>query len=397
MNNLQELFERISTRYCWNKIKISEEKIIDWMKTLSPIELTKQIEYSKTPNTNNFIIAIETLSFDVADYIYDFNKTYAVSDWPNTFWYIMITLFNQNIEEKNPELFIKGCNLFCKILDIYDIKKIHNSALHISIRFKTILFTKKLVEKGLSLKYYDWGLSPLLTLINYTINNNFNKEMFDYILSNGSSIDEITKHDDIDPKKRTGPSSYCGFLIKKTNGLLLKDSIHKNVLDIILMSYDILLKYGILIDNPVHPIYDLIKYFNIKIKINKYECCICMVEDDIKLEQLHCSHFICINCAINIQEDDKIVCPFCRKINDYFDNPYLISLAIATIGKNYGEIQIKKETTVEQLIKICQNKIGYKNITLRVDNKIIPNTNQSVNKIGIKNNSLICCNLIIKI
>ena len=91
---LQELFERISTRYCWNKIKISEEKIIDWMKTLSPIELTKQIEYSKNPNTNNFITAIETLSFDVADYIYDFNKTYAVS---NTFWCIMITLFNQNI------------------------------------------------------------------------------------------------------------------------------------------------------------------------------------------------------------------------------------------------------------------------------------------------------------
>ena len=51
----------------------------------------------------------------------------------------------------------------------------------------------------------------------------------------------------------------------------------------------------------------------------------------------------------------------------------------------------------KQLIKICQNKIGYKNITLRVDNKIIPKTNQSVNKIGIKNNSLICCNLIIKI
>lgn len=198
MNNLQELFERISTRYCWNKIKKSEKEIIDWMKILSPIELTKQMEYSKIHDTNNFIIAIETLSFDVADYIYDFNKTYAT---PNTFWYIMINLINQNIEEKNPELFIKGYNLFCKILDIYDIEKIYNTnIIHISIRFKTILFTKKLVEKGLSLKHYDWGLSPLLKLINYTIHNNFNKEMFDYILSNGSSIDEITKHDDIDLK-----------------------------------------------------------------------------------------------------------------------------------------------------------------------------------------------------
>jgi hypothetical protein len=174
--------------------------------------------------------------------------------------------------------------------------------------------------------------------------------MFDYILSNGSSIDEITKHDDIDPKKRTGPSSYCGFLIKKTNGLLLKDSIHKNVLDIILMSYDILLKYGILIDNPVHPIYDLIKYFNIKIKINKYECCICMVEDDIKLEQLHCSHFICINCAINIQEDDKIVCPFCRKINDYSDNPYLIRLALYHLA--LGDI------TLENLLQNAPTNAG---------------------------------------
>lgn len=393
MNNLQELYERISTRYCWNKIKKSEKEIIDWMKILSPIELAKQIEYSKTHDTNNFIIAVETLSFDIADHIYDFNKTYAN---PNTFWYIMINLINQNIEEKNPVLFIKGYNLFCKILDIYDIEKIYNTnIIHISIRFKTILFTKKLVEKGLSLKHYDWGLSPLLKLINYTIHHNFNKEMFDYILSNGSSIDEITKHDNIDSKQRTGPSSYCGFVINKTTDLSISDSIHKNVIDIILMSYDILLKYGILIDNPVHPIYDLLKYFHIKIKINKYECCICMVESDIKLEQLGCSHFICINCAIEIQEDDKIVCPFCRTINDYSDNPYLIRLVIATIGKKYGEIQIRKETTVKKLIKICQDKIGYKNITLRVDNKNIPNTNQSVNEFGIKNNSLICCNIII--
>lgn len=393
MNNLQELYERISTRYCWNKIKKSEKEIIDWMKILSPIELAKQIEYSKTHDTNNFIIAVETLSFDIADHIYDFNKTYAN---PNTFWYIMINLINQNIEEKNPVLFIKGYNLFCKILDIYDIEKIYNTnIIHISIRFKTILFTKKLVEKGLGLKHYDWGLSPLLKLINYTIHHNFNKEMIDYILSNGSSIDEITKHDNIDSKQRTGPSLYCGFVINKTTGLSISDSIHKNVIDIILMSYDILLKYEILIDNPVHPIYDLLKYFHIKIKINKYECCICMVESDIKLEQLGCSHFICINCAIEIQEDDKIVCPFCRTINDYSDNPYLIRLVIATIEKKYGEIQIRKETTVKKLIKICQDKIGYKNITLRVDNKIIPNTNQSVNEIGIKNNSLICCNIII--
>jgi len=393
MNNLQELYERISTRYCWNKIKKSEKEIIDWMKILSPIELAKQIEYSKTHDTNNFIIAVETLSFDIADHIYDFNKTYAN---PNTFWYIMINLINQNIEEKNPVLFIKGYNLFCKILDIYDIEKIYNTnIIHISIRFKTILFTKKLVEKGLGLKHYDWGLSPLLKLINYTIHHNFNKEMIDYILSNGSSIDEITKHDNIDSKQRTGPSLYCGFVINKTTGLSISDSIHKNVIDIILMSYDILLKYEILIDNPVHPIYDLLKYFHIKIKINKYECCICMVESDIKLEQLGCSHFICINCAIEIQEDDKIVCPFCRTINDYSDNPYLIRLVIATIEKKYGEIQIRKETTVKKLIKICQDKIGYKNITLRVDNKNIPNTNQSVNEFGIKNNSLICCNIII--
>ena len=53
-----------------------------------------------------------------------------------------------------------------------------------------------------------------------------------------------------------------GFLINKTSGLSVHDSIHKNVFEIITMSYDILLKYGIFIENPEHPIYDIIKYFN---------------------------------------------------------------------------------------------------------------------------------------
>ena len=67
------------------------------MKILSPIELANQIEYSKSHNANNFIIAVETLSFDIADHIYDFNKTYAT---PNTFWYIMINLITPT-EKKN--------------------------------------------------------------------------------------------------------------------------------------------------------------------------------------------------------------------------------------------------------------------------------------------------------
>ena len=387
-NTPQNLFERLSTRHCWNNTKIPEYEIIDWIKTLTPIELTKQIESSKAGN-NNILIAIETLSFDVANYIYDFDKSYAT---PNIFWHVMIYLYNQQIEEKNPELFIKACDFFCKILDDYDIKICMENLLHISIRFKTILFTKKLVEKGLSLKHYYWGISPLLELVKHTIHNKFNKEMFDYILLNGSSVDEITKHDDIEFKKRAGDNSYCGFLINKTSGLSVHDSIHKNVLEIITMSYDILLKYGILIENPEHPIYDIMKYFNIPIKFNKYECDICMTEGDMILEKLHCGHHICVNCAIEIQEDNKIICPFCRIINDFSDNPYLVRLLITNIGE-IKEIKIKKETTMKELIKICQDKIGYKYIVLRVDNKIISNTNQSLKEMGIKNNSSIYCNI----
>jgi hypothetical protein len=212
--------------------------------------------------------------------------------------------------------------------------------------------------------------------------------MFDYILSNGSSIDEITKHDDIEPTKRSGVNSYCGFLINGTSGLSLNDSIHKNVLEIITMSFDILIKYGILIENSDHPIYDVIKYFNIPIKLNKHECPICMT-DGIILEKLHCGHHICNNCTIELQENNNIICPFCRTINDYADNPYLVRLLVAKIG----EIRIKKETTMKKLIKICQDKIGYKYIVLRADNKIISNTNQSLKEMGIKNNSSIYCNI----
>ena len=385
-NTSQNLFERLSTRHCWNNTKIPEYDIIEWIKTLTPNELIKQIECTKARN-NNIIIAVETLSFDVAEYIYNFNKSYAT---PNIFWYIMIYSYNNNIEEKNPELFIKACDFFCKILDEYDIEKICiGSILHISVRFQTILFTKKLVEKGLSLKHYDEGITPLLELVKHTIHNKFNKEMFDYILSNGSSVDEITKHTDIKLKERTYVDSYCGFKINKTPGLSLNDSIHKNVLEIITMSYDILLKYEIIIKNPEHPIYDIIKYFNIPIKLNNNDCDICMNEGYMKLEKLQCSHHICVNCAIEIQKDNKIICPFCRRINDYDDNPYLIRLLIA----NIGEIKIKKETTAKELIKICQEKRGYKYIVLRVDNKIISNTNQSLKEIGINNNSSIYCNI----
>ena len=42
---------------------------------------------------------------------------------------------------------------------------------------------------------------------------------------------------------------------------------------------------------------------------------------------------------------------------------------------------------------MCQDKIGYKYIVLRVDNKIISNTNQSLKEMGIKNNSSIYCNI----
>ena len=40
-----------------------------------------------------------------------------------------------------------------------------------------------------------------------------------------------------------------------------------------------------------------------------------------------------------------------------------------------------------------QEKRGYKYIVLRVDNKIISNTNQSLKEIGINNNSSIYCNI----
>jgi hypothetical protein len=120
-NTSQNLFERLSTRQCWNKTKISENEIIDWIKTLTPIELTKQIESSKAGN-NNILIAIETLSFDVANYIYDFDKSYAT---PNIFWHVMIYLYNQQIEEKNPELFIKACDFFCKILDDFILNHVY--------------------------------------------------------------------------------------------------------------------------------------------------------------------------------------------------------------------------------------------------------------------------------
>ena len=113
-NTSQNLFERLSTRHCWNNTKIPEYDIIEWIKTLTPNELIKQIECTKARN-NNIIIAVETLSFDVAEYIYNFNKSYAT---PNIFWYIMIYSYNQNIEEKNPELFIKLFLSFMPFLSI---------------------------------------------------------------------------------------------------------------------------------------------------------------------------------------------------------------------------------------------------------------------------------------
>ena len=378
------LFERLSTRRSYNKNKIPENKIIEWMDTLTPTELTEQIE--KTINSkNNFINAVETLSFDVANYIYNFNKIYAT---PSTFWTIMIFSYNNKIEEKNPELFMKAFNFFCKILDDYDVDKIYRgSLLNISIRFKTILFTKKLVEKGLSLKHYNWGFSPLLELVKNTINSKFNKEMFDYILTNGSSVDEITKHDDIEPRKRVGANTYHGFPINKTPGLSTAESIHKNVLEIITMSYNTLIKYNVLGEIPDHPIYDLIKYFNIKIEKNEKECCVCWTKGDMQLEKLHCSHEICINCAIEIQTNDKIICPLCRTINDYSHNPYLVTLLVSDIG----EIKVRKETKMKELINICQNKRGYKYIVLSSELKTILPTNKTLKEMGIKNNSSIHC------
>ena len=376
MSNTQKnLYKRLLTRRCWNMCKIPEYDIIEWMKTLTPDKLTKQIECTKAARNNNIIMAVKTLSFDVADYIYNFNKTYAT---PDIFLDIMTYLYHQNIEEENPELFIKACDFFCKILNDYNIEKIPESILHISVKFNTILFTKKLVEKGLSLKHYNrGGMTPLLELVHHTIHHKFNKEMFDYILSNGSSVDEITKHTDI------------GFNINKTPGLSLEDFIHKNVLEIITMSHAILLEYEIIIENSKHPIYDLMKYFNIPIKLNNNECDICMTQGYMKLEKLHCGHHICVNCAIEIQKDNKIICPFCRRINDYDDNPYLVKLHIFQLCGINIEIKIKKETTMKKLIKICQDKIGRKYIVFRVDNKIISNTNQRLKEMGIKNNSLI--------
>ena len=131
------------------------------------------------------------------------------------------------------------------------------------------------------------------------------------------------------------------------------------------------------------------KYFNIPIKLNNNECDICMTQGYMKLEKLHCGHHICVNCAIEIQKDNKIICPFCRRINDYDDNPYLVKLHIFQLCGINIEIKIKKETTMKKLIKICQDKIGRKYIVFRVDNKIISNTNQRLKEMGIKNNSLI--------
>lgn len=74
---------------------------------------------------------INTLSFDVANYIYNFNKIYAT---PSTFWCIMTKLNEKKIEGENLELFKKACDFFCKILDDYDKDKIY-----VGFTFHTII------------------------------------------------------------------------------------------------------------------------------------------------------------------------------------------------------------------------------------------------------------------
>lgn len=53
-NSPLNLFERLWTRHSYNRTKIPEEEIIKWMDTLTPTELTEQIE--KTINSNNNFI-----------------------------------------------------------------------------------------------------------------------------------------------------------------------------------------------------------------------------------------------------------------------------------------------------------------------------------------------------
>lgn len=382
------LYEQIYTRRSYSKNKIPQNQIINFMTFLDNVELQDQITSSKN-GQNNFINAIETLSFDVANYIFDVDSSYAVI---SSLWTIMITLINSKTETENPLLFMEGYQLFCKIVDIYDEDKIQLSGLlvssniHTSTRFISTIFADKLIQKGLKLNYHHNGITPLIYLISNTINSSFNKDMFDLLMANGSSIDEIARDDDV-PGHKFGFNRVNTFAINKTPGLTRIDIMYKNVIQIIKMAYEKLFKYGVLSDNLTHPIYKLLEYFNISIEILNNECLICMFGGEHKLEKLKCGHELCMNCAIEIQIDDIIICPFCREVNNYIDEPYMMTLFVSHIG----EIKVRKEITMKELIKICQNKRNYKYISLMIDFKSILPNDKTLKDMGIKNNSSITC------
>ena len=360
-----------------------EESVIMYMDSLSKDELIKKI-------STNCIIdkLIQKEYFDAMNYVYIFDKKIIPI---KSIWNIMITLYNNKTETKNKELFEKGYSIFEKIVDMYDADeilhegKIVYSNIHISIRFKSIKFAKKLIDKGLSLKYYHWGKTPLIELIEFIANNKFNKDMLDLLLENGSSIDEFGR-DDVVLGHALGYNTFKYLCI---SGLFVpKERLYnKQILEIIKNIYDFLLEQGKLVKE--HSIYKLMNYFDIDYEMPKH-CDICMNEKYVELEKLECGHELCIDCAIEIQTNKYITCPFCRKTYDYCENPYKLTITLNTFGRSH-KIKVEKETTFYQLYNIAEDFMNNPNIIILHGGYQLPKNTLTLKDGKIKNNSIMYC------
>jgi len=378
---MTSLYYKIAARNCWNSVRPTENYIMTWIKKLDQSSLKQEIETSGEYDSN-FICALKTLSFELAEFILDFDSKYCDN---KAVWHIMIVLLNSGTEKKDPLLFTKGYHIFCKIVDLTTLDALPNNSLHIATRFNSTIFAQKLVEKGMSLKYHDCGFTPLLYLITYTINSSFNKNMYDFLVAHGSTTDELAIDDDMDPKKMMGKNRVQGFSIHGTSGLTRDQILSKNIIEIIKLSYDVLYKFNILAENPSHPIFDLITYFSVTIDYKHDMCSVCLSEGMPKMEELRCKHSFCIDCILAIQKENVITCPLCKTVNDYTDAPFLM-----TLFTNLFELKVPFDITGDQLLKLCRQTRRWNYTAVVYQNKILTG-DKKVREYGVKNGSRIIC------
>ena len=356
--------------HTWDsKTHYTDEEIIKYIESLDEATLKKTLEYVETKycdKPNCLLKAVQTGKFKIATILFDLGSSVKL----HILWEILINSFNSHIEEKDPENFRLGIELFKKIILKHEYKNVEplTNIMHIAIRFQTTEILEFLIDREFDINSRYEGLTPIMSCI---LHNHLNINMIDCLIQHGADLSLVAQDDNcaghLIGYQKINKAYYIGSGLPKLDGKKIKG---KNFMEIVKIYYNFLYENNLLCDDSHHKIYDILKYLEIDYEMTTHECPVCL-RDVKELEILSCMHKVCYQCICRLQTRDFIIiCPICRYEHDLNIHAYFSHIYLKSCFNNDIIIDCyENKTTVKELVECVEKIVGNQFISIYCNEK----------------------------